>query len=263
MALLLSLPFHSFVSFVSVCVFVCKYGPCIYRFCQQISIFHFFNNCVTFLSFAFPSICSPYHLAPSMDHTAFGGAFLLLLLFLVLGVPPPDLSKNRLAKVTNNAFVNLSNLTYLDLSYNKLVKLESASVEPLKILHTLNISGNIQMDLYDIREAFQVISLYISCLLSSLSRPFYIYAYVLVYLGHSIPRVQWTMRGEAMRCDSNRFIFRFGPLWFIVDHYHRLAEILATCKLITLIISLHSSSLSAFVSFLPSFTIGLFRFYII
>lgn len=44
-------------------------------------------------------------------------------------------------------------------SYNKLVKLESASVEPLRKLHTLNISGNIQMDLYDIREAFQVISL--------------------------------------------------------------------------------------------------------
>ena len=69
-----------------------------------------------------------------------------------------DLSRNRLAKVTNGAFVNLSNLTYLDLSYNKLVKLESASVEPLRKLHTLNISGNIQMDLYDIREAFQVIS---------------------------------------------------------------------------------------------------------
>lgn len=68
-----------------------------------------------------------------------------------------DLSRNRLAKVTNGAFVNLSNLTYLDLSYNKLVKLESASVEPLRKLHTLNISGNIQMDLYDIREAFQVI----------------------------------------------------------------------------------------------------------
>lgn len=67
-----------------------------------------------------------------------------------------DLSRNRLAKVTNGAFVNLSNLTYLDLSYNKLVKLESATVEPLKKLHSLNISGNIQMDLYDIRESFQV-----------------------------------------------------------------------------------------------------------
>lgn len=65
-----------------------------------------------------------------------------------------------MAKVTNGAFINLSNLTYLDLSYNKLVKLESASVEPLKQLHTLNISGNIQMDLYDIREAFQVISIF-------------------------------------------------------------------------------------------------------
>lgn len=36
------------------------------------------------------------------------------------------------------------------------MKLESASVEPLKRLHALNISGNVQMDLYDIREAFQV-----------------------------------------------------------------------------------------------------------
>lgn len=73
-----------------------------------------------------------------------------LLLFI------SDLSRNRLAKVTNDAFVNLSNLTYLDLSYNKLVKLEPASVVPLKRLHALNISGNIQMDLYDIRETFQV-----------------------------------------------------------------------------------------------------------
>lgn len=67
-----------------------------------------------------------------------------------------DLSRNRLAKVTNGAFVNLTNLTYLDISYNKLVKLESVSVEPLRKLHTLNVSGNAQMDLYDIRESFQV-----------------------------------------------------------------------------------------------------------
>lgn len=212
-------------SFVSVCVFVCKYGPCIYRFCQQISIFHFFNNCVTFLSlllfhpFAHPII------SPHQWTIRFGGAFLLLLLFLVLyaAAPIPDLSKNRLAKVTNNAFVNLSNLTYLDLSYNKLVKLESASVEPLKILHTLNISGNIQMDLYDIREAFQVISLYISCLLphSPTLVPFhYIYAYVLVYLGHLIPLVQCTMRGDAMWFKSI-----YIPIWATLIHRWSLSSL--------------------------------------
>lgn len=87
-----------------------------------------------------------------------------------------DLSRNRLAKVTNGAFLNLSNLTYLDLSYNKLVKLESASVEPLKKLHTLNISGNIQMDLYDIREAFQVIANdFFLLFLYSLLFPIFIY----------------------------------------------------------------------------------------
>lgn len=67
-----------------------------------------------------------------------------------------DLSRNRLAKVTNDAFNSLINLTYLDLSYNKLVKLEPASMEPLKNLHTLNISGNMQMDLLEIRNTFQV-----------------------------------------------------------------------------------------------------------
>lgn len=67
-----------------------------------------------------------------------------------------DLSRNRLAKVTNGAFQNLSNLTYLDLSYNKLVKLEQISVVPLKRLRALNISGNIQMDMYEIEDTFQV-----------------------------------------------------------------------------------------------------------
>lgn len=87
-----------------------------------------------------------------------------------------DLSRNRLAKVTNGAFVNLSNLTYLDLSYNKLVKLESATVEPLKKLHSLNISGNIQMDLYDIRESFQVSKFRTSfCFFSTFFRLFFFF----------------------------------------------------------------------------------------
>lgn len=69
-----------------------------------------------------------------------------------------DLSRNRLAKVTNGAFNNLTNLTHLDLSYNKLVRLDTVSVEPLKSLQFLNISGNMQMDLIDIRDTFQVSS---------------------------------------------------------------------------------------------------------
>lgn len=67
-----------------------------------------------------------------------------------------DLSRNRLAKVTNDAFMSLTNLTYLDLSYNKLSKLEAASMEPLKKLHALNISGNLQIDLFDIQDTFLV-----------------------------------------------------------------------------------------------------------
>lgn len=67
-----------------------------------------------------------------------------------------DLSRNRLAKVTNDAFNSLTNLTYLDLSYNKLPKLEAASVAPLQNLQALNISGNMQIDLLEIRDTFQV-----------------------------------------------------------------------------------------------------------
>lgn len=58
--------------------------------------------------------------------------------------------------MTNGAFNNLTNLTHLDLSYNKLVRLDTVSVEPLKSLQYLNISGNMQMDLIDIRDTFQV-----------------------------------------------------------------------------------------------------------
>lgn len=54
------------------------------------------------------------------------------------------------------AFAQLSNLTTLDLSYNKLVKLQPETVKPLRMLQTLNISGNTQIDLYDIRHTFNV-----------------------------------------------------------------------------------------------------------
>lgn len=67
-----------------------------------------------------------------------------------------DVSRNRLAKVTDNAFMNLSNLTYLDLSYNKLDRLEANCLRHLKSLLHLNISGNVQMDLHEIRESIQV-----------------------------------------------------------------------------------------------------------
>lgn len=61
-----------------------------------------------------------------------------------------------LAKVTNDAFHGLSNLTHLDLAYNKLGKLEASSVRPVFNLQVLNISGNIQIDLFDIRDTLLV-----------------------------------------------------------------------------------------------------------
>lgn len=68
----------------------------------------------------------------------------------------PDLSRNMLAKVTNGAFAGLTNLTHLDLSYNKLGKLEATSVRSIFNLQVLNISGNMQIDLFDIRDTFVV-----------------------------------------------------------------------------------------------------------
>lgn len=61
-----------------------------------------------------------------------------------------------LAKVTNGAFAGLTNLTHLDLSYNKLGKLEATSVRSIFNLQVLNISGNMQIDLFDIRDTFLV-----------------------------------------------------------------------------------------------------------
>lgn len=73
-----------------------------------------------------------------------------------MGFPRADLSRNMLAKVTNDAFRGLSNLTHLDLAYNKLGKLEPSSVRPVFNLQVLNISGNMQIDLLDIRDTFLV-----------------------------------------------------------------------------------------------------------
>lgn len=68
---------------------------------------------------------------------------------------PTDIARNRLAKISGKAFNNLSNLTYLDISYNKLSALELDYMCHLPKLQTLNISGNVQMNLLDVRPVFQ------------------------------------------------------------------------------------------------------------
>ena len=67
-----------------------------------------------------------------------------------------DVSRNRLAKIPQHAFNNLHNLTWLDLSYNKLQEIEAVCLQPLVNLHVFNISGNIQIDLDVARNSFQV-----------------------------------------------------------------------------------------------------------
>lgn len=56
----------------------------------------------------------------------------------------------------NDSFLQLTNLTSLDLSYNKLVRLEPQSVRSLSNLRVLNISGNLLMDLREMHETFEV-----------------------------------------------------------------------------------------------------------
>lgn len=54
-----------------------------------------------------------------------------------------SLARNRLAMVTPTAFLNLSKLTSLDISYNKLDRLDVQSLQPVAdSLWTLDISGN-------------------------------------------------------------------------------------------------------------------------
>lgn len=66
-----------------------------------------------------------------------------------------DISRNRLAKISGRAFNNLLNLTSLDISYNKLSALEWDYMCQLPKLQTLNISGNVQLNLLDVRPVFQ------------------------------------------------------------------------------------------------------------
>ncbi|GAB0098446.1 insulin-like growth factor-binding protein complex acid labile subunit [Sergentomyia squamirostris] len=68
-----------------------------------------------------------------------------------------DISRNRIVKVSSKAFENLNNLTSLDLSYNKLLGLDVDTVDSLTSLKVLNISGNSQLDLAEIKYAFQLL----------------------------------------------------------------------------------------------------------
>lgn len=66
-----------------------------------------------------------------------------------------DLSRNRIRRISEEAFSNLSNLTALDISYNKLSALELDYMCHLPKLQTLNISGNVQLNLWDLKPVFQ------------------------------------------------------------------------------------------------------------
>lgn len=66
-----------------------------------------------------------------------------------------DLSRNHLRKISEKAFYNLSNLTALDVSYNKLSSLELDYMCSLPKLETLNISGNLQLNLWELEPVFQ------------------------------------------------------------------------------------------------------------
>lgn len=82
----------------------------------------------------------------------------------ILSFLSADLSRNRLAKISGEAFVNLSNLTHLDVSYNKLSALELDYMRHLPRLQSLSVSGNIHMNLLDTGVVFENLTL-----LSSLS----------------------------------------------------------------------------------------------
>ena len=68
-----------------------------------------------------------------------------------------SLARNRLAKVTSAAFANLTTLQELDLSYNKLDKLETQTFVPLAdTLRNLKISGN-QIPLTEVKYILQMV----------------------------------------------------------------------------------------------------------
>jgi Leucine-rich repeat (LRR) protein len=61
-------------------------------------------------------------------------------------------------RIENDAFSNLSNLTYLDISYNKLHALGFDYMSNLPKLQALNISGNVQLNLLNVRDVFEITS---------------------------------------------------------------------------------------------------------
>lgn len=76
---------------------------------------------------------------------------IVILLFIFA-----DLSHNKLARIPTNAFSHLSNLTALDISYNKIHFIMPGTVYPWRNLHMLNISGNSQLDLFNLQLTFYV-----------------------------------------------------------------------------------------------------------
>lgn len=113
-----------------------------------------------------------------------------------------DLARNRLTEIANGAFEVLLNLTHFDVSYNnKLAKLEAASMEPLLKLQSLNISGNVRMDLHEMRPTLQV-SWIRGCVFSTFS--FSSFA--------RFPLLRWH---ALCRCDSLMELrFLAGKIWF-------------------------------------------------
>lgn len=99
--------------------------------------------------------------------------FLLLLLFFFYFHTNrfvfSDLSHNKLSRIPTDAFSSLSNLTVLDLSYNKIQRMNPGTVVPWRNLHAFNISGNVHLDLYHLRLTFYVsfIEFYVIFLVSS------------------------------------------------------------------------------------------------
>lgn len=66
-----------------------------------------------------------------------------------------DLSRNRLAVISGEAFVSLSNLTHLDISYNKLSTLDIDYMHHLPKLQSLSVSGNAHMNLLELAVVFE------------------------------------------------------------------------------------------------------------
>lgn len=67
-----------------------------------------------------------------------------------------DLSHNELTRIPTNALSHLSNLTALDVSYNRIHYMMPGTVYPWRNLRMLNISGNNQLDLFNLQLTFYV-----------------------------------------------------------------------------------------------------------